>query len=178
MGAERDGCIIYQLGDGGAWTPRHHILRGRAIVDPTFVRAGQRWWLFCTDAQGAGSLVLHGFHAGALAGPWTPHPLNPLKSDLSSARSAGRPFTIDGRLFRPAQDCSRTYGGAVNVMEIVELSPTRFREARALRLEPDARGPYPDGLHHLVVDGTQIYIDAKRVRYDHLLWLKVWLARA
>jgi hypothetical protein len=118
MGAEKNGCIIYRLGDSGTWTPRHHILRDRTIVDPTFVRADNRWWLFCTDGQGAGSLVLYGFYADALEGPWTPHPFNPLKSDLSSARSAGRPFTIDGRLFRPAQDCSRTYGGAVNVMEI------------------------------------------------------------
>jgi hypothetical protein len=29
-----------------------------------------------------------------------------------------------------------------------------------------------------VIDGTRVYIDAKRCRYDYLLWLKVWLARA
>jgi hypothetical protein len=174
MGQE-DGCIIYQLGNDGAWAPRHHILRGHKIVDPTFVRIENRWWLFCTDSQGAGSLVLHAFYADDIDGPWTPHRLNPLKCDLSSARPAGRPLTIAGRLFRPAQDCSQTYGGAVNLMEVVELSPTRFREVRALRLEPDPDGPYPHGLHHLVVDGRRVYLDAKRRRYDYLLWLKVWL---
>lgn len=177
MGQE-DGCIIYQLGDDGAWTPRHHILRGHKIVDPTLVRVTDRWWLFCTNWQGAGSLVLHAFYADAIGGPWMPHRLNPLKCDLSSARPAGRPFTIAGRLFRPAQDCSQTYGGAVNVMEIVELSPDRFREVCAVRLDPDPEGPYPHGLHHLVVDGRRVYIDAKRRRYDYLLWLKVWLQRA
>jgi hypothetical protein len=177
MGAE-DGCIIYELGANAAWTPRHHILRGRQIVDPTFVRIENRWWLFCTDAQSAGSLVLHAFYADDLAGAWTAHAMNPLKSDRSSARPAGRPFVLDGRLFRPAQDCSETYGGAVNVMEIVELSPTAFREVHATRLEADPAWPYPHGLHHLVVDGNRVYIDAKRTRYDLLRWLKVWLHRA
>ena len=45
------------------------------------------------------------------------------------------------------------------------------------RLEADPDWPYPHGLHHLVVDGNRIYIDAKRTRYDLLRWLKVWLYR-
>lgn len=176
--SQEDGCVIYRLDEDGAWTPRHHILRGRRIVDPTFFPFDGRWWLFFTDAPPFHNLVLHGYYAEAIAGPWTPHPGNPLKSDLSSARPAGRPFTLGGRLFRPAQDCRRSYGGALNVMEILELTPTAFRETRALRLRPDPRWPYPDGFHHLVVDGTRVYIDAKRTRYDCLLWLNVWLASA
>jgi hypothetical protein len=174
MGQE-DGCVLYRLDAGGGWEPRHHILRGRKIVDPTFTRVDDRWWLFCTDSVGAGSVVLNAFCAEEVGGPWTPHRLNPLKSDLRSARGAGRPFSLGSRLYRPAQDCSRTYGGAVNVMEIVELGPTRFRETLAARLEPDAAWPYPHGLHHLVVDGCRVYIDAKRRRRDNLLWLKAWL---
>jgi hypothetical protein len=177
MGQE-DGCIIYRLGDDGRWTAVHHILCGHRVIDPTFVFSDERWWVFCTDERSAGSLALHAFYATALGGPWAAHRLNPLKCDLASARPAGRPFTLDGRLFRPAQDCSRTYGGAVNVMEVAELSPTRFRETLALRLEPDRKGPYPHGLHHLVVDGTRVYVDAKRRRYDYLLWLKTWLHRS
>jgi hypothetical protein len=177
MGQE-DGCIIYRLGPDGEWAAQHHILRGHKIVDPTFVRIDDTWWLFCTDDRAAGNLALHAYFGRDLVGPWTAHALNPLKCDLASARPAGRPFTVGGRLYRPAQDCSETYGGAVNVMEIVELSPTRFREAIAVRLQPDPTWPYPHGLHHLVVDGCRVYIDAKRRRYDHLLWLKVWLHRA
>jgi hypothetical protein len=98
-----------------------------------------------------------------------------VKRDAASARPAGRPFTVGTRLYRPAQDCSATYGGAVHVMEIEALTPTDFRESIALRLEPDPRWPYPDGLHHLVVDARRVYFDAKRSHVDWLLWLKAWL---
>jgi hypothetical protein len=60
-------------------------------------------------------------------------------------------------------------------MEILALTPTEFRESIALRLEPDPSWPYPDGLHHLVVDGARVYFDAKRSHVDWLLWLRTWL---
>src|SRR5262249_60187968 len=90
---------------------------------------------------------------------------------------AGRPFVIDRRLYRPAQDCSRTYGGAIHVMAVDELTPDASREHIALRLEPDPAWPYPDGLHTIVVEGRRVYIDAKRTRQDNLRWLKVWVTR-
>jgi hypothetical protein len=150
------------------------------VVDPTIFRLSDRWWLFCADPPPRHTSTLHAYFADVLEGPWTAHPLNPLKRDVASSRPAGRPFTIGGRLYRPAQDCSETYGGAVNIMEILALTPVGFREAVALRLEPDATWPYPDGLHHLVVDGTTVYFDAKRRRTDFLLPFRTrrWLAPA
>jgi len=57
-------------------------------------------------------------------------------------------------------------------MELLVLTPTDFHERVALRLEPRAEWPYPDGLHHLVVDGTRVYFDAKKTYVDWLLWIK------
>lgn len=171
------GCVIYHLDDGGRWRPAHHILADRRLVDPTIFRHDGRWWLFANDASGGGSRALHAFFASDVAGAWTPHPCNPLTVDRAVSRPAGRPFVLEGQLYRPAQDCSRTYGGAIHVMAIEELTPDMFRERIALRLEPDPAWPYPDGLHTLVVDGRRIYIDAKRTRRDNLWWLKVWITR-
>ena len=172
-----NGCTIYCLDESGRWRPMHHILTDRRLVDPTVFAHSGRWWLFANDTSGGGSLTLHAFSAPAIAGPWSPHPRNPLKVDRRSARPAGRPFVIGDQLYRPAQDCSRTYGGAVNVMAVDELTPDAFREHVALRLEPDPAWPYPDGLHTLVVAGRRIYIDAKRTRRDRVWWVKVWLTR-
>jgi hypothetical protein len=165
--------VIYALGPDGVWSARHHVLRGAKLVDPTLFRADNRWWLFASGPPPEHTTVLRAFYADTLAGPWTPHARNPVKRDPATARPAGRPFSIGDRLFRPAQDCRGTYGAAVHVMEIVVLTPSIFEETLALRLEADPHWPYPDGLHHLVVDGARVYFDAKRTTIDWLLWLKV-----
>jgi hypothetical protein len=170
--SQDDGCVLYALGDGGEWSPRHHVLRGRRIVDPTVFRFEGRWWLLGTEPPPLHNSVLNAFYADALEGPWTAHAANPVKRDAASARPAGRPFALRGRLYRPAQDCTGTYGGAVHVMEVLALTPTEFRERLTLRVGPDPAWPYPDGLHHLVVDGTRVYFDAKRTCVDWMLWMK------
>src|SRR5262245_66254434 len=97
------------------------------------------------------------------------HPLNPLKRDVASSRPAGRPVVIGDRLYRPAQDCHDTYGGAVQFMEVLTLTPAGFRETVALRLEPDPTWRSADGLHHLDVAGTRVSLDAHRRRTEFLL---------
>jgi hypothetical protein len=171
--SQESGCVLYRLQPDGAWTACCEILPGRRVVDPTIFRHGGLWWLFGSGPPPMHNTTLDAYFAERVSGPWTAHPANPLKRDRASARSAGRPFRIGPRLFRPAQDCSRTYGGAVHVMEIVELTAARFEEVIARRLEPCAAWPYPDGLHHLVVEGTRVYIDAKKTRRDFLLPMKV-----
>jgi len=168
----KGGCILYRLDSDGSWNAAHHILLERKLVDPTFVRHEDRWWLFCTDAECGSNMVLLAFHAATLEGPWTAHALNPLKCDAGTARPAGEIFRLGGRLYRPAQDCRGTYGGAVTIMEITNLSPDSFRECAALRLEADPGWPYPDGMHHFVLRGDTVFIDAKKQKRSFLLWLK------
>jgi hypothetical protein len=163
---QEDGCVVYRLGDDGAWTPAYHILRGRRMVDPTVFRFNGRWWLFATEPPPLHTTTLNVFHAAAVEGPWVAHAANPVKRDVASARPGGRPFVVNGRLYRPAQDSTGTYGGALHVMEVLTLTPDDFDERVALRLEPDPSWPYPDGLHHLVIDGTRVYFDAKRTCID------------
>ena len=103
------------------------------------------------------------FHAPSLEGPWHPHPRNPIVSDVRGARPAG-PFIHDGdRLLRPAQDCSGRYGRAVVFKEVLELSPTDYREVEVARLEPDwlARNL---ATHHYATDPRWVAIDALRRR--------------
>jgi len=169
------GCTLYALDADGGWQVRHHILPGVRLVDPTFFRVDGLWWLLATEPPPLHTSVLKAFYAPAIDGPWTAHARNPLKRDAATARPAGRPFAVGDRLYRPAQDCSATYGGAVHVLSIDTLTPTSFAETLALRLEPDPTWPYPDGLHHLVVDGTRVFIDAKRTTVDWLLPLRVRL---
>ena len=90
---------------------------------------------------------------------------------MRSSRPAGTPFRIEGALYRPAQDCSRTYGGAVAINRVDELSPTGFEERLVTRLCPDPAGPYPTGLHTICAAGDQTIIDGKRQEFSWLAWL-------
>ena len=45
----------------------------------------------------------------------------------------------NGRLFRPAQDCSRRYGYAVVVNEVMTFSRTQYRERVVSQIEPNWR---------------------------------------
>jgi hypothetical protein len=88
------------------------------------------WWMFTTLVR-VGELgwdSVSVFYAESLFGPWHPHPMNPVRNDVRSSRSGGAVFSVAGRVFRPVQDCSQGYGSALAFCEIVELSPTRFRE--------------------------------------------------
>ncbi len=132
------------------------------LSDGTIFRFGEHHWLFGTRADRDSQLRLYAWFAPAVDGPWQPHALNPIKCDITGARPAGTPFWAGGSLIRPAQDCSRSYGGAIALNRILELTPTTFREETVARILPDPDGPYPDGIHTLSFVGDSILIDGKR----------------
>jgi len=154
------------------------LVEGFAGVDPTVVRHAGHWYLFATDRVDQDETRLHLFVAEALRGPWRRHPMSPVADDLRAARPAGPLFTYEGSLFRPAQDCSRTYGGGVVINRIEALSPELFREVPVARLDPDPTGPCPDGLHTLTVTDGAILIDGKRERRSLRAFLRnAWALR-
>lgn len=112
------------------WEPAHHLLPDWQLVDSTIFEHEGRLWLLAGAATRGGSDwdELFAWHAPALAGPWTPHRLNPIKSDCRSARPGGRPLRIGDRLLRPAQRCERGYGEALAWLEIRTLTPEAFDE--------------------------------------------------
>ena len=101
-------------------------------------------------------------HAEALEGPWRPHAGNPVKRDIGSSRPAGTPFVHEGRLYRPAQDCTGCYGAAIVVNRVRALDPERFAEEPVARIAPDRASPFPHGAHTLVAWGERTLVDAKR----------------
>jgi len=131
-------------------------------IDPVLFWWHGRLWLALTRADLDNRSNLCVWHAPTPAGPWTPHTGNPVKLDVRSSRGGGTPFVHDGVLYRPAQDCSRTYGGRVVVNRVLELTPTRFREEVAVVVSPAPDWPAPHGLHTLSAFGDRTLLDAKR----------------
>lgn len=148
------------------WEKYKTLVEGRALLDPTIFRHDDRWWLFCTDAERGPNEFLCAWYAEELAGEWRPHRANPIKVDIRSARPAGPPFMFDGAMIRPAQDCSRIYGGAISFNRTLKLTHDEFVEEPIGRLTPDRRR-YPAGLHTIAGFGEKTIVDGAR-------WTFVW----
>jgi hypothetical protein len=97
---------------------------------------------------------LYLYWSSALDGEWTPHPLNPVVSDVRSARAAGRVFERDGALIRPGQDSGPRYGYAVTFNRIDVLTPEAYRETPAWRMEP---GVLPGAIATHAYDSDGVY---------------------
>lgn len=147
------------------WEAAHRIELEAAPIDATPVFHEGRWWLFYTPASSKADKVgaLHLAYADRLAGPWTPHPGNPVRYDPAGSRPGGTPLVAEGVLTLPVQDCSRTYGGAIRPLRIHTLTPTAFAaEAGAAIGAPAGFAPYRAGLHTLSAAGDVTLLDAKR----------------
>src|ERR1700733_4882014 len=160
------------------WAKVATLVAGAAIVDATLFRYAEHWWLAASEVADKGAnCELHLWYASSITGPWSPHPANPVKIDIRSARPAGTPFVVDGTLYRPAQDCSRTYGGRVTINRVLILTPLAFREEPFAFVDPDPEGPYPDGLHTLSQVGNVTLIDGKRTLFVPVEFRRVLLKK-
>jgi len=154
------------------WLYEGALLRGIEAVDATVFEAYGAWWLFHSMSSGVGRWSLYIWKASDPRGPWQPHPANPVKTDVSSSRPAGKPFWYKGQLYRPAQDLRKCYGSALVINRIDVLSLTEFHETTVRRVSPDPNWPYPHGIHTLNSNGELTVIDAKRHAWPATLILK------
>lgn len=144
------------------WEFHKTLMAGVTAVDATLFRDGATWWLFANVRPRASKprhRDLFLFSAdGPLSDHWRPHPKNPVVSDARQARPAGRIFTRDGRIHRPSQDCSRRYGGALNIHRVETLTGDDYRESRVAHIEP-APGGRVRGIHTLSQAGSLVVVD-------------------
>lgn len=147
------------------WELDRVLIDGVALVDATPLFYQNRWWLFASSGEYGTThhdeLLI--FHSDKLTGPWRPHSGNPVKSDCRSARPAGRIVRRGDALFRPAQDCEDSYGAGIAWHQIVELSPTRFREIEIARVMAPPELGF-DGHHTFDEIGPLQAIDVKPIR--------------
>jgi hypothetical protein len=158
------------------WSRAGTLLEGRAVVDPTLVHRDGRWWLLGTLKDDEPDAKLHAWSARELFGPYEPHPLNPVKIDVTSSRPAGTPFVVDGVLYRPAQDCSTSYGGGVVLNRVVALDERGLVEVTVGRVDTGA-GRYESGAHTLASGGGMWVVDGRRYRVNRHRMLREARAR-
>ena len=163
--ANRDVALYRCVSFPDKWERHATLLDGLELGDATVTRHGGLYYLFGAIRDGAGgySDTLAIYWAERLTGPWLPHAANPILIDRAQARPAGNMVEIDGKLWRPVQDCAHGYGAALALAEVTELSPTAFRQQVRHHLAP---GPAWPGrkLHTLNRAGRLEVIDGSRIQ--------------
>jgi hypothetical protein len=114
------------------------LLSGVMAADATIARIGEFWWMFVAIGQERipTNDELYLYWAESPLGPWHSHRRNPIKSDVRSARPAGRVFLHEGNHYRPSQDCSTSYGHAIVLNKIERIDPDRYLETEIARISP------------------------------------------
>lgn len=145
------------------WEQVRTLIGNIQASDATIIFYKGFWWLFCiihTDYHSHESLFI--WYSPDLFGSWQPHLLNPVKTDIRSARPAGTPFIYNDDLYRPAQNCSLSYGGSVAINRVIEISPTTFHEEIAAIVSPPKLHQYFKGLHTISHTDNITVLDAKK----------------
>ena len=144
------------------WEKVATLIKNVKASDPIIFKFNELWWLFFTTVENNPDLDLFIYYSGKLSGPWIPHKKNPVKTDISSSRCAGRVFSHGDWLVRPAQNCSKGYGISIVLNKIIKLSPDDFEEEQVAGIEPNRKNRFNAGIHTFNPIENFVVVDGKR----------------
>jgi len=109
------------------------------------------WWMFTIvksmkDGGSYDQLFLF-YSSDILNREWMPHRQNPIITDSSLARPAGKLFFKNNELFRPSQDCFNEYGGRIRINKITVLTENEFKEEFVEYIDSSTLGIKAMGVH-------------------------------
>lgn len=84
------------------------------------------------------------FKSDRLLGPFKKVQKSPVQNAFKCSRPAGNWIKKSKEIYRPAQDCSKRYGGAISLMKVESLE--RFKENRLFTISPESFR-YNRGIH-------------------------------
>ncbi len=158
------------------WEWHKDLMRDVIASDTTLHYHDNKWWLFTCIAQRdsvSTSDELFLFSAEDFRSDnWTPHPMNPVISDVRTARPAGRILEFGGKFYRPSQISAPYYGYGLNLNEIIAFTENDYREKTVSSAKPNWRKEVV-GLHTLAWADELTVIDAQ-YRIPRWRWMR-WL---
>jgi len=164
---------LYEVREDLTFERKCTLLAGFPAVDATMLQHNGYFWLFCTRKDALPNAQLYIYYSQTVEGPYLPHLLNPVKTDIQSARPAGNFFYYNNKLIRPSQNCAVTYGGSLQLNHVKKLSPAEFEEETILTLSPFDK-EYNKGLHTFSTDDGVVVIDGKKYIFSGwLAWSRL-----
>ncbi len=139
--AENRTIELYKCSDfPKKWELNKILVSDIRAFDATIFHKDGMWWLFANVCENEGSsssdeLFLF-YSCDLISSDWTPHPMNPIVSDVKSSRPAGSMFLLDGRIYRPSQNSGQRYGYGMKLNQVVTLSESDYEESSILDIKP------------------------------------------
>lgn len=122
------------------WQKKTVLMENIEAVDTTLYQHDDLFYLFTSTKQQTkkfGNRLDIFYSDDLFSSHWQAHAQNPVKENLLYERPAGNLFTVNGTLYRPVQDSIKRYGGAMELREISQLSPTQYQERTIDRINPE-----------------------------------------
>ena len=142
-------------------TVNHHLINPKVILnervaDSTILEKDGKYYLIAVKyPESLEKAYL--YESDEIDGPYKQVGEAPVQMSRSCSRPGGNWFFANSNLYRPAQDCSVNYGGALKVMQVDSLSP--FQEKEVFGIKP-LNYKYNLGIHTInflnglaVIDG-------------------------
>lgn len=159
------------------WEKVSVIIKDREILDASIFRYENKWWLFCSELSDGPLNKLKIWSSTYLDRGWSEHINNPVLSDARCGRPAGKPFYIDGKLYRPAQNSQKSYGGGLEILEILTLNDNEYKERSINSIIPEPKCGYIDGIHTLNFSKNYMIIDGKKLSFSFNLFFNYVLRK-
>jgi len=157
---ESNSVFMYKAVDFPlSWEKSHVLMEGFAGIDNTIIKHEDTYWMFTTDRKDGFRHNLKLFYAEDIFSEWVPHPKNPVKTDIRSARPAGTPFFYQGDWYRPSMDYAEKIEGRIFINKVLKLSKTEYEEIQVKIIDPYTDTRFSDKIHTLCDAGDYTIID-------------------
>ena len=117
-------------------------IEDKRIVDSTLLKHKDKWFLFFGENDSSFT-VLNLWTSNSLDDAFVEHPSSPICLSPISARMAGRILKTADGIYRFGQNNNRSYGSAITISRIDELTPSSYKESICGSISMDkALGPH------------------------------------
>lgn len=152
------------------WEKVKVLKKGGEPVDSTVFHFGGKRWMLTMTMEGEDRLMLYPLPDEGMSGEGFCARVSDAK-----VRPAGHLFRLGDRLIRPAQDCTESYGCALNLYEVNSVSENCFEETLISKIRPEELrsdlNRRPEGIHTYNFTDEYEVLDFKGYETDPLFWV-------
>ena len=156
------------------WRREKTLISGKKYVDSTVYQDADGFYLISYTMTGGYEIHVYSLDMEKQ----TVTLLSTKRYERNVGRPGGRLFWEEGRLIRPAQDCSRKYGEALILYQVDDLNRNGAfieHEVRRIRAGELNLPGAPERTHHLTDDSRYEVMDVYKEKFDLLHAPRIFL---